>query len=118
MDFFSSGRTTAFFRFCGKVPEVIDRFMMSWRDLLIFMSADTSSDLISHEGQGSSGQVVGLTEVSTLVTSERLRLLKLSRVESRGSGVVSGGEQKVSSSFKVSAVGGRSWRRVRILFSK
>ena len=58
------------------------RFMMSWRGLLIFMSVDTSSDLISHEGQGSSGQVVGFTEASTLVTSGRLSLLKLSRVDS------------------------------------
>ena len=85
MDFFSRGHTTAFFRFCGKVPEVIDRFMMSWRGLLIFMSANTSSDLISHEEQGSSGQVVGLTEANTLVTLERLSLLKLSRVESQES---------------------------------
>ena len=84
MDFFSRGRTTAFFRVCGKVPEVIDRFMMSWRGLFIFMSVDTSSDLVSHEGQGSSGQVVGLTEASTLVTSGRLSLLKLSRVDFGG----------------------------------
>ena len=74
----------AFFKFCGKIPEVIDRFMMSWRSLLIFMSADTSSDLISHEGQGSSGQVVGFTEASILVTSRRLSLLKLSRVDCVG----------------------------------
>ena len=84
MDFFSRGHTTAFFRFCGKVPKVIDRFMMSWRGLLIFMSVDTSSDLISHEGQGSRGQVVGLSEASTLVTSGRLSFLKLSRVSSGG----------------------------------
>ena len=84
MDFFSRGRTTAFFRFCGKVPEVIDRFMMSWRGLLIFMSVNTSSDLISHEGQGSSGQVVSLTEASILATLGRLSLLKLSRVDSGG----------------------------------
>ena len=84
MDFFSRGRTTAFFRFCGKIPEVSDRFMISWRGLLIFMSVDTSSDLISHEGQGSSGQVVGLTEASILATSGRLSLLKLSRVDSGG----------------------------------
>ena len=84
MDFYSRGRTTAFFRFCGKVPEVIDRFMMSWRGLLIFMSVYTSSDLISHEGQGSSGQVVDLTEASTLATLGRLSLLKLSRVISGG----------------------------------
>ena len=57
---------------------------MSWRGLLIFMSVAASSDLISHEGQGSSGQVVGLTEASTLVTSGRLSLLKLSRVDSGG----------------------------------
>ena len=100
---------TAYFRFCGRVPEVIDRFMMSWRGLLIFMSVDISSDLISLEGQGSNGQVVGLTEASILVTSRRLSLLKLSRVDSGGG---------ASSSFKVSAVGVRSWRRVRILFSK
>ena len=84
MGFFRRGRTTAFFRFCGKVPEVNDRFMMSWRDLLIFMSVAASSDLISHEGQGSSGQVVGLTEANTLATLERLSLLKLSRVVSGG----------------------------------
>ena len=83
MGFFSSGHTTAFFRFCRKVPEVIERFMMSWRGLLIFMSVDASS--ISHEGQESSVQVVGLTEASTLVTSGRLSLLKLSRVDSEGS---------------------------------
>ena len=82
MDFFSRGRTTAFFRFCGEVPEVNDRFMMSWRGLLIFMSVGAFSDLISHEGQGSSGQVVGLTEASILATSGRLGLPKLSRVNS------------------------------------
>ena len=81
MDFFSRGCTTAFFRFCGKVPEVIDRFIMSWRGLFIFMFVYTSSDLISQEGQGSKGQVVGLTEASTLVTSRRLSLSKLSRVD-------------------------------------
>ena len=58
---------------------------MSWRGLLIFMSVDTSSDLISLEGQGSSGQVVGLTEASTFVTSGSLSLLKLSKVNSGGS---------------------------------
>ena len=84
MDFFSRGRTTAFFRFCGKIPEVSDRFMRSWRGVLIFMSVDTSSDLISHEGQGSSGQVAGLTEASILATLGRLSLLKLSRVNSGG----------------------------------
>ena len=47
MDFFSKGHMTAFFRFCGKVPEVIDRFMMSWRGLLIFMSVDlVGKDLV------------------------------------------------------------------------
>ena len=84
MGFFRRGHTTAFFRFCGKVPEVNDRFMMSWRGLFIFVSVDTSSDLISHEGQGSSGQVVGLTEASILATSGRLSLSKLSRVDSGG----------------------------------
>ena len=74
MDFFSRGRTTAFFRFCGKVLEVNDRFPMSWRGLFIFMPVAASSDLISHEGQGSSGQVVGLTEASILATSGRLSL--------------------------------------------
>ena len=84
MAFFRRGRTTAFFRFCGKVLEVNDRFMMSWRGLFIFMSVATFSDLITREGQGSSGQVVGLTEASILATSGRLSLSKLSRVDSGG----------------------------------